>query len=87
MDGDGYPDLVATFLYIDSVMWFKNVDGLGGFSVGYAISEEIDGAKWVDLADVDGDGDMDVITASNADGMLWIRRYAPTRSCMWARCT
>ncbi len=67
VDGDGYPDVVASF-YRDSAQWFKNVDGLGGFSAEQAVDTEgddyVDYAQSVAVADVDGDGNMDVISAS-----------------------
>lgn len=72
MDGDGYPDVVASYFYLDSVKWFKNVDGLGGFSAEYDVTaDDVNGAKWVEVADIDGDGDLDVIAASSIGGMCF----------------
>lgn len=72
LDGDGYPDVVATF-HLESATWFKNVDGLGGFSTGYDIATGSNGWSGVTAADVDGDGDFDVVTASRGDGTCSFR--------------
>lgn len=68
LDGDGSPDVVVTFEFSDLVTWFRNTDGLGGFSTGIDISTDADGAAWVIVDDIDGDGDLDVVSASWEDG-------------------
>lgn len=77
VDGDGYPDVVVTFEWTDLVTWFRNTDGMGDFSTGIDIATDADGAAWAELADIDGDGDLDVVSASYADGMLACCIYRP----------
>ena len=40
--------------------WFENFDGLGSFSDIKPISRRVLNAQGVSVADVDGDGDLDV---------------------------
>jgi hypothetical protein len=70
LDGDGYLDLVAVFSDdADGIYVFRNrADGTGAF--GPAVSYRVDGAGsrpnplGLALGDVDGDGDLDVVTAN-----------------------
>lgn len=67
MDGDGFPDIVLAFYY-SGVYWVSNVDGVGGFSTATAIATDTDDVSSVTLADLDGDGDLDVISTTSGDG-------------------
>lgn len=58
------------FDWTDHVTWFRNTDGLGDFSTGIDIATDANGAAYVVLEDIDGDGDLDVVSASFLDGML-----------------
>ena len=69
LNNDGYPDVVVGYSSWDDatwVTWLRNTDGLGDFSTGVDIAT--DGADWVELADIDGDGDLDVISGAYSDG-------------------
>ncbi|CAN0084426.1 unnamed protein product [Pylaiella littoralis] len=70
LDGDGYPDFVVAWNIEDKVSWFSNMDGLGGFSIGADIAIDTVDVSRVTVADVDGDGDFDVISASFTDDRL-----------------
>lgn len=60
VDGDGFNDVLATSYLSDSVVWFKNIDGLGTFADPQIIDDNLYQASRVYLADIDNDGDMDV---------------------------
>jgi len=67
VDGDGDMDVLSASYYGDAhVMWYEN-DGSENFT-GHTISTDVNrysGARSVFAADVDGDGDMDVLSASS----------------------
>jgi hypothetical protein len=64
VDGDSDIDLLAAFYNDDTIAWYENVDGLGTFAPLQVISTAVDGARSVFAADLDGDGDHDVLSAS-----------------------
>ena len=70
MDGDGDLDVVSSSLEDDTIAWYKN-DGQA--SPGWT-SANIDtnrqSARAVDVADMDGDGDLDIVTASSGDDTI-----------------
>jgi len=72
LDGDGDMDVLSASLQNDEVVWYNNTDGLGTFSAKNLIDTQSDGSYTLDVADLDGDGDMDVMSASvNADQVAW----------------
>jgi len=70
VDGDGDMDALAASFYGDTIAWYENEDGLGGFGPARVLSTSADGAFSVHAADVDGDGDMDVLSASFYDDKI-----------------
>ncbi|MHC4844862.1 MAG: FG-GAP repeat domain-containing protein [Planctomycetota bacterium] len=70
LDDDGDLDVLTAAWVDDSVHWFENVDGLGTFALGQLITSDADRAYSVHAADIDGDGDLDVTSASFADGKI-----------------
>jgi hypothetical protein len=71
LDGDGDLDAMGATVFLDIISWFENLDGLGNFGPRNIISNTADGANDVIAADIDGDGDMDVISASDFSGLAW----------------
>jgi hypothetical protein len=72
MDGDGDQDVLSASYNDDKVAWYENTDGLGSYGPQQVISNIADGARSVYAADLDNDGDMDVISASyNDDKLAW----------------
>ncbi len=69
-DGDGDIDVVAPIRHDDKIVWYENLDGLGGFGAQQVITLETDGIRFVSTADVDGDGDIDVLGASVSDNKI-----------------
>ncbi|MFP9099429.1 T9SS type A sorting domain-containing protein [Flavobacterium sp. RHBU_24] len=67
IDGDGDMDVVSASAGDDKIAWYENVDGAGTFGPQQVLSVTADAASVVRLADVDGDGDLDVAFGSNTD--------------------
>jgi hypothetical protein len=76
VDQDGDMDVVAaSSSYEESVgeskiAWYENTDGKGTFASPDTIARTQDGVLWIYVADVDGDGDVDVFIASSDDGAV-----------------
>ena len=70
IDGDGDQDVISASVSDDKVAWYENTDGHGKFGRQRVISRDADGASSVYVADVDGDGDADVLSASSLDGKV-----------------
>ena len=66
VDGDGDLDVLSASAVDDKIAWYENTDGAGSFGSQQVISTAADGARSVFAADVDGDGDLDVLSASAA---------------------
>jgi len=71
LDNDGDFDVITTAASLDRIIWYENLDGLGNFSPQNVISGNSDGAFSVIAADLDNDGDNDVVSASNYSGLAW----------------
>ncbi len=70
LDGDGDIDVLSASLYDDKIAWYENTDGLGTFGGQRVISTVADRAWDVFAADLDGDGDVDVLSASEGDDKI-----------------
>lgn len=70
IDGDGDLDILSASFFGGEVAWYENVDGLGSFSAPIVITTAALGAFDVRSADVDGDGDLDVLSASTSDDKI-----------------
>jgi FG-GAP-like repeat len=72
MDSDGDIDVLSASYNDDEIAWYENTDGAGTFGTQQIISTTADNAQSVFAADVDGDGDLDVLSASaNDDKIAW----------------
>jgi len=75
-DGDDDMDIIAASYYGDLIVWYKNTDGAGNFAIQSYISVSTDAVTSVYAADLDGDNDFDVLSASYHDDK--IARYENT---------
>ena len=77
VDGDGDVDLVSASDGDDTIAWYENVDGAGTFGPGQVVSTGANNPWQVIVADIDGDGDVDVASASiNDDKIAWYPRFS-----------
>jgi len=67
LDGDGDSDILAPGAQADRVDWFENTDGNGNFGPPRTITTLTDFAASAVAADLDGDGDLDVLSGSALD--------------------
>ena len=67
MDGDGDVDVLSASQSDNKIAWYENLDGVGGSFSTYVITTSAYSARSVFAIDVDGDGDVDVLSASNSD--------------------
>ena len=70
IDGDGDLDMLSASAGDNKVAWYENTDGLGDFGNQQIISINADTAMKVFATDIDGDGDMDVLSASYGDDKI-----------------
>ena len=71
---DGDLDVVSVSGFDDELAWYENTDGAGTFGPQQIVSTASDYPWGLDAADLDGDGDPDLIVASiNDDTVAWYR--------------
>jgi len=70
IDNDGDTDIVSHAYDGNKIVWFENLDGLGGFSNHWTISTDVIRPIRVFCADIDSDGDMDVVSTSLDDNKI-----------------
>jgi len=65
-------DLFGAAFVADDVSWWENTAGDGSAWTEHALNTDLDGARRVSIADLDRDGDLDLLcAAANADRIVW----------------
>lgn len=72
LDGDGDKDVVATSTEGNKIVWFENLDGQGTFSE-LKIVATIPKPIYLFAGDLDGDGDQDLLVASESGKVVWYK--------------
>ncbi len=72
VDSDGDTDVLGAAAEDDQILWWENIDGDGTAWDNHVVAIDYNYACSVTAADVDGDGDTDVLgTARLADDITW----------------
>lgn len=72
IDDDGDLDVLSASDMDARIAWYENLDGLGTFGAQSRISSTTAGASSVYAADLDGDGDLDILaTGYTDDSVVW----------------
>jgi len=72
IDGDGFKDVVGAAWDADKIIWWKNTNGDGTLWTEYVVSGNFIDANSVHAADIDGNGDLDILgTAATDDDITW----------------
>lgn len=74
LDGDGLVDVLASGQNANTIAWYKNIDGQGSFSTVQYIAQNLNFTQSLSTADLDGDGDLDVLATSAGDNkVVWYK--------------
>ena len=71
VDGDGDMDILGAAYLVGDIAWWENTTGDGAAWIEHNVVGDLYSAKSVYAADVDGDGDMDVLGAGYCWGIMW----------------
>jgi len=70
LDGDGNQDIIIGYRDYSKIAWLKNTDGKGTFSAPKIITTSARGVSSINTADIDYDGDKDIIYTSTYDNQV-----------------
>ncbi|GBE30815.1 MAG TPA: T9SS type A sorting domain-containing protein [Bacteroidetes bacterium] len=72
VNSDGTKDVIGTAYFGDDIVWYDNIDGTGLNWLAHSLDSEFLGATSPDAADIDGDGDCDILAAADGlDEIAW----------------
>ncbi len=64
LDNDGFLDVLSALTSLNRIAWYKNTDGLGTFGPQQLLEPFLYFPRSVYTADLDNDGDLDVLTST-----------------------
>ena len=68
LNRDGYLDILYASMHDDTIAWYENnKERNPSFTTKHTISTNADSANGIFVADLDGDGDLDIVSASYND--------------------
>jgi hypothetical protein len=70
MDLDGDADVLAAAWAADDIAWWENTTGDGTSFTQHTVDGDFDGARCVYAADIDDDGDLDIVGAAASAGEI-----------------
>jgi len=85
-DGDQDLDLCGAVFYASDIVWWENMDGVGHTWTPHTVDPSFSYAWWTVAADIDDDGDMDIVGAAysagdicwyenSGDGATWTKHF------------
>jgi Secretion system C-terminal sorting domain/FG-GAP-like repeat len=77
IDNDGDADVLGAAYVADDITWWENVDGDGLNWAEHTLDGDFNAAWSISAADVDGDGNMDVLGVARGDGITWWSQPGP----------
>ncbi len=70
LDNDSDNDILIWDRDLDIISWRENIDGLGTFGPDQTITTDVDFPRDAKAADIDGDGVIDIVSASISDNKV-----------------
>lgn len=70
LDGDADLDILSAYFDDNKIAWYENLDGSGAFGPQQVVTVDAMGAHAAYAADVDSDGDLDILSESHNDNTV-----------------
>jgi hypothetical protein len=69
IDGDSDTDVLVGWGETSELRWHENADGVGNSWTVHFVSASVSQIRSAELVDLDGDGDLDILTSSDIEGL------------------